>query len=248
MRVPLIIGGVIAAVLAVLAFVYSTLIGFGSPATMGANAKLLGRHWSEASSLGFVSAVGDTWLWGRCVRASGIAETGTFNRPYLTDHERSCGRSAMKRAEKLSKVGTGRAEKEAAIRWYSVANELSVPGDFESQVSFADRIITGDLPSNLFPGMESGTVRSQAVLTILIAAWHENGPAMVKAIDLLLQGNTPVEQVGMQREIEAYALLLQAKAKGQDVDERLGMVSLLLDTDVRFEIQDWLKATGRLPA
>lgn len=248
MRVPLIIGGVAAVVIAVLAFVFGTLVGFGSPSTMSQNAKLFGAHWSEVSALGFPGVLTDSWLWARCVRTTGLAANPVFQRSFLTDKERNCGKSALHHAEALMKEkGWSRQRKEIAVGWYRIADQLSEPGDFTSQVAFAEQILNGEVPADAFAGNDISTARSGAVLTILVAAWHDDAKAMVKATDLLLQGSTPVEKVGMPPAIEAYALLLQAKAKGEDVDDRLSMVSLLIDTPIRFEVQDWLKSTGRLP-
>ncbi len=247
MRIPLIIGGVVLAILAILAGLTFAIIGFGSPSVMMARAKLAGHHWHMGQQVGFLDGLSEVWLWGRCVRASGL-DNAPIKRSYLTDSERSCGKSALKHAESLVVKKGNRAAKELAIEWYDTAEALSVPDDFSAGVALSNRILSNDLPANLMPGMEPGQVRSNAVLTILIAAWHGDQTAMVRAADLLLEGNTPQENIGVPREIEAYALLLQAKAKGEDVEERIGLVGMLLDTQVRWEIQDWLKATGRIPA
>ena len=245
MRIPLIIGGVVVLLVATLLALTVAVVGFSSPAKYLAQA---GARWQMAAPTGFFGAVSDVWLWGRCVRATGLSDNPGIQRSYLTDAERNCGKSALKRAESLVVAKGDRVKKELAIKWYQVAETLSVPDDFSAQVAYSNRILSSDIPTNLLPGMDPNTARSGAVLTILIAAWHDDSAAMIRATDLLLEGSTPAEEFGLSREIEAYALLLQAKAKGQNVDERLGLVSLLLEANVRFEIQDWLKATGRLPA
>ena len=247
MRIPLIVGGVVLFLIGAVLALTLSIIGVSSIGAMQTHAGQAVSRWQMAGKAGFLEAVGEVWLWGRCVRATGLDEHEGVQRSYLTDSDRSCGKSALKRAESLAANKANREAKMLAIGWYDIAERLSVPDDFSAQVAYANRILSGDISTNLLPGMEPGTARSGAVLNILIAAWHGDGKAMVRATDLLLEGNTPMEQVGMPREMEAYALLLQAKQKGEDVEERLGLVSLLLDTQVRFEIQDWLKATGQLP-